>query len=245
MSITKPKAIIFDLDDTLILSEGTIQKTWQEICKSYKKRHPAVDTEELYKKIREIAIWFWSDKTRHREGRNDMDKTRREIALKAFEQMGLDDSKGAIKMADEFSERRYEMLELFPGSLEILETVRQAEIKTGLLTNGEAKMQRRKIDQFQLVPYFDVIQVEGEAGIGKPEPESYRMIMKRLGVTASEAWIVGDNLEWEVVVPQQIGLTAIWLNFYQKSIPNPDIKPDRILTEISQLAEVLAESLSN
>lgn len=243
--LTKPKAIIFDLDDTLIMSDGTVRKTWEKVCNKYETTHPKINREELFEKIREIAIWYWSDATRHREGRNNMDQTRRTITIKAFEQLGLDDEKGAITMADEFSELRYSMLELFPGSLELLKMIQQAEIKLGMLTNGEARMQRRKIEQFDLAPYFDVIQIEGEAGIGKPEVGAYRMILDSLGTTADETWIVGDNLEWEVIVPQQLGLTAIWHNYYQKEIPNSDIVPDRTLSVIAELAAVLTESLGN
>ncbi len=243
--LTKPKAIIFDLDDTLIMSDGTVQKTWEEVCKKYETRHPDINSEELYQKVREIAVWYWSDATRHREGRNNMDQTRRNIAIKAFEQLGLDDKSGAVAMADEYSELRYSRLELFPGSLELLKMIRQAEIKLGMMTNGEAKMQRRKIEQFALAPYFDVIQIEGEAGIGKPEIEAYRMILDSLGTTADQTWIVGDNLEWEVIVPQQLGMTAIWHNYYQKEIPNPGIVPDRTLSVIAELAAVLTESLGN
>ena len=243
--LTKPKAIIFDLDDTLIMSDGTVRNTWEEVCKKYETTHPEINREELFQKIREIAIWYWSDETRHREGRNNMDQTRRAIAIKAFDQLGLDDKEGAIAMADEFSELRYSKLELFPGSLELLKMIQQAEIKLGMLTNGEAKMQRRKIEQFDLAPYFDVIQIEGEAGIGKPEAGAYQKILDSLGTTADETWIVGDNLEWEVIAPQQLGITAIWHNYYQKEITKPDIVPDRTLSVIAELAAVLTESLGN
>ncbi|MCG8335223.1 MAG: HAD family hydrolase [Proteobacteria bacterium] len=243
--LTKPKAIIFDLDDTLIMSDGTVRKTWEEVCKKYQTSHPDIDREELFEKIREIAVWYWSDKTRHREGRINMDHTRRTIAIKAFEQLGLDDEQGAITMADRFSELRYSKLELFPGSIELLKMIRQAEIGLGLLTNGESKMQRRKIEQFNLAPYFNVIQVEGEAGVGKPEVAAYELILKSLGTRPEETWIVGDNLEWEVIVPQQLGLTAIWHNYYQKEISDPDVVPDRTLSVIAELAAVLTETLSN
>lgn len=244
-ALPRPKAIIFDLDDTLIISDATVRQAWNEACERYARKHPPLDPETIFQAIREVAIWFWSDPTRHREGRNNMGRTRRELVLKAFENLEIDDPEGALGMADWFSERRYEMIELFPGALETLKDVRKAGLGLGLLTNGEALMQRRKIDQFQLASYFDVIQIEGEKGIGKPEPEAYRMILESLQVAPEEAWIVGDNLEWEVIAPQSLGIRAIWQNYYKRQISDPSIKPDWILDDISQFSQVLELSLNN
>jgi putative hydrolase of the HAD superfamily len=243
--MNKPKAIIFDLDDTLILSDGTVERTWREACHAYSRAYPTVDPNRLFETIREVAEWYWSDSTRHREGRNQMDQTRRNLTEVAFQRMGLDHTRGAAELADQFSWRRSEVIELFPGVIETLNRVRQLGIKTGLLTNGESAMQRAKIERFQLDPYFDIIQIEGEKGFGKPEIRSYQSILSSLGVVAGEAWIVGDNLEWEVVVPQTIGLFAIWHNYYQKQIGDPGLKPDRIITEITQLGDLLVEFREN
>lgn len=238
--MNRPKAIIFDLDDTLILSDGTVAQTWQEACQTYARSNPTVDPERLFATIKDVAKWYWSDPIRHREGRNSMDQTRRKLTSMAFQRMGINPSSGAVELADRFSRRRLEVIELFPGALQTLNQVRHLGIKTGLLTNGESAMQRSKIERFQLAPYFDVIQVEGEKGFGKPEIRAYEAILSSLGTTAEDTWIVGDNLEWEVVIPQTIGLFAIWHNYYRKPIPDPTIQPNHILTEIAQLCDLLA-----
>jgi len=240
-----PKAIIFDLDDTLILSDGTVEQTWTEACLEYSKKNPSVNPEQLWEKIRDAAIWYWTDEERHRQGRLNMDQTRRDLVIRAFTKLGIGDSQGAVELVDRYSKRRYEVIELFPNSIDTLKNVRGMGIKTGLLTNGESLMQRTKINKFQLKPYFDVIQIEGEKGCGKPEIQSYLSILDSLSVKSQDAWIVGDNLEWEVVVPQTLGLLAIWHNYYGKEITDPTIKPDRIITEISQVCNVLEETLCN
>lgn len=66
--------------------------------------------------------------------------------------------------------------------------------------------------------------------------------MHSLGVQAPETWIVGDNLEWEVVAPQRLGIYAIWCDPDGKGLPaqsavKPDriMKPDRIIKTLSEL----------
>jgi hypothetical protein len=56
------------------------------------------------------------------------------------------------------------------------------------------------------------------------------------GVGPHETWIVGDNLEWEIVAPQRLGIYAIWYDGYGVGLPrNSAIRPDRIIRRLSEL----------
>jgi FMN phosphatase YigB (HAD superfamily) len=48
--------------------------------------------------------------------------------------------------------------------------------------------------------------VKGEHGFGKPEERASTHAMKVLEVGPHETWMVSDNLEWEVVAPQRLGI---------------------------------------
>jgi putative hydrolase of the HAD superfamily len=67
-------------------------------------------------------------------------------------------------------------------------------IKLALVTNGAAGTQHAKVERFALSHRFDHIQIEGEYGFGKPVERTYLHAMQALGVTASETWMIGDNL---------------------------------------------------
>ena len=83
---------------------------------------------------------------------------------------------------------------------------------------------------------FDHIQIEGEHGFGKPEERAYLHAMQTLGVTASETWMIGDNLEWEVVAPQRLGIYAIWIDVHGDGLPaDSTVKPDRIIRSLTEL----------
>jgi hypothetical protein len=75
-----------------------------------------------------------------------------------------------------------------------------------------------------------------EHGFGKPEERAYNHAMEVLGVGPEETWMVGDNLEWEIVAPQQLGIYAIWHDGYGVGLPrNSPIRPDRIIRRLSEL----------
>ncbi|MBU2511524.1 HAD family hydrolase [bacterium] len=235
----KPAAIIFDLDDTLIVSDGDIESTWLEVCSDYVNGKLHVSVEQICQAIRDVGIWFWETPERHRKGRNDLENTRRLIVRMAFEKIGLSNLQEADVIADNYSRRKMEKTALFPKSIDVLNTVKSRGIKTGLLTNGEKHLQRAKIEKFNLERFFDVIQIEGEMGFGKPEEKAYLTILKSLGTTPSNTWIVGDNFDWEVKIPKIMGLSAIWHNCYHKTIPDTTILPDHTIHRIEDLIPLL------
>jgi putative hydrolase of the HAD superfamily len=125
-----------------------------------------------------------------------------------------------------------------PGALAAVRGLRDRGVRLALLTNGEAGEQRRKIERFQLAPLFECVLVEGEFGVGKPEEAVYRHALAALDATPADAWMVGDNLEWEVVVPQRLGMYAVWVDHAGRGLP-PDslVRPDRTVRSISELLE--------
>jgi putative hydrolase of the HAD superfamily len=65
---------------------------------------------------------------------------------------------------------------------------------------------------------------------------AYNHGMDVLGVGPHETWMVGDNLEWEIVAPQRLGIYAIWHDGYGVGLPrNSPIRPDRIIGRLSEL----------
>ena len=109
-------------------------------------------------------------------------------------------------------------------------------IRLALVTNGAAAIQRAKIERFALAHRFDHIQIEGEHGFGKPEERAYHHAMDALGVAAGDTWMIGDNLEWEVEVPQRLGIYAIWMDTHGDGLPEGStVRPDRIIRSLTEL----------
>jgi putative hydrolase of the HAD superfamily len=154
--------------------------------------------------------------------------------------VGAVDAEEATQLAEEmahvFNEAQLTTITAFPGAIEAVTELRERGVKLALITNGEALQQRRKIDRFQLAPLFDCVIVEGEFGKGKPDPDVYHHALATLGVQPHEAWMVGDNLEWEVIVPKQLGLYTVWVDFAKQGLPADSLaQPDRIIHNLAEL----------
>ena len=125
---------------------------------------------------------------------------------------------------------------VFPGAHDAIDALKAHGVKLALVTNGASGPQRAKVERFALSHRFDHIQIEGEHGFGKPEERAYLHAMAALGVTAPETWMIGDNLEWEVVTPQRLGIYAIWMDAHGDGLPEGSpIKPDRIIRSLTEL----------
>lgn len=64
------------------------------------------------------------------------------------------------------------------------------------------------------------------------------MTLHHLKVTPREAWMVGDNLVWDIETPQKMGIFSIWNDHDQSGLPkDSQVIPDRIIHNISELLD--------
>ncbi len=233
-----PKGILFDLDDTILAYSAISKPIWKQVCNQYTKENEKLEPELLYGKIKEVSRWYWSDPERHRIGRSDLNRARREVMEMVFEKLNIDDTPLAHKIGNAFQKRRDEEIFLFEGAAETVEYMYRNNVALAMMTNGETEKQRAKIEKFNLEKYFKVILIEGEQGFGKPDERVYKKALDGLGLKPEECWAVGDNLEWDVGAPQKLGIYGIWNDFEKKGLPEDSaIVPDRIINNIQELID--------
>jgi putative hydrolase of the HAD superfamily len=234
-----PKAILFDLDDTIIIFPSR-RFSGIEAAEEFRDSIAPLTPEDLGDAMEEYSIRFWADAENHTRWRFNLRDARAHIASQVF--AGL--SAGAPTLtptlaqayASRFHEAREAAVACDPGAIETLDELRRLGVKMALVTNGDGTGQRKKIVRFDLGGRFDHIQIEGEVGFGKPDPRAYLHAMETLGVGPAETWMVGDNLEWEVAAPQRLGIHSIWRDWAGEGLPaGSSVKPDRIVSSICQL----------
>lgn len=224
-----------DLDDTLLDYSGGVDECWHEACAAL--AGPAgIDPAALVAAIVRTRHWFWSDPVRHRVERVNMLGAWTKIAAHALRALHRADETLAASIAQDFAERRWARMDLFPGVAGALGSLRERGIALALVTNGDTVHQRRKIERHDLGRFFDAIVIEGEMGVGKPEEIVYRYALSQLRVKAEEAWMVGDNLEWDVGAPQRLGVRGVWVDGVGEGLPSPSpVVPHRIIRAFPEL----------
>lgn len=237
---TRPKAILCDLDDTILDDSRNVEDAWQRVCRDAARDVVELEVEVLFAEIARIRDHYWSDPERHRRGRQDLRAASTEIVHTALRSLGHDRPDLARAIAHAYRDLRDAAVRPFPGAIEALVELVRRGFRLALLTNGAGPPQRAKIERYALAPYFAAIHIEGEMGVGKPDETAYGRALAALDARPDEAWMVGDNFEWEVVAPRRLGLGTVWVDRRGVGVPaGATIVPDHVIASFDQILPLL------
>lgn len=235
-----PKTILFDMDGTLIAAYQRPDLAWRRVLSEFADRVPGTDTDILAGKINETGRALWREieampkETKHL--RYNIVATRRLIVQKGLQEAGIDDSALAGDIAIRFHAYRSGQLKAFPGALETVDRLRQLGVHLALVTNGGIKDQGAKIERFGLAQQFDHVVISEQFGMDKPDPSIYRHVLDVFDCAPSDAWMVGDNLHFDVGAPQSLGIFGIWHDPDGDGLPaDTTVRPDRVISAIPEL----------
>jgi putative hydrolase of the HAD superfamily len=230
-----PDAIFFDMDGTILDWETGMEESWLMSCEKYGdgSHTPA----RLLDAIRTRRTWFWSDSERAYRGRMDLDGASREVVRHAFTDLGLGNLGVADSLADHYRALRAAAIAPYPGATETLAALRERGIPLALITNGEARNQRRSVEKHALQRYFQCIVIEGEFGCGKPDERVFRHALDATGCAPERVWMVGDNLSADIETPHRLGMHTVWIDARGGGLPDgAPVRPHRIVRSIAELA---------
>jgi putative hydrolase of the HAD superfamily len=234
-----PRAMLIDMDDTILSAYGRPEIAWHKVAAEFSGELAPLSPHQVASAILDSARSFWAAAAP--EWRLKLTEARQRVVSGGFSALAGAGHPAlpadlAIRLADRFSAYRDEEMFVFPGAHDAIDAFKAHGVKLALVTNGAADTQRAKVERFELSHRFDHIQIEGEHGFGKPDERAYLHAMRVLGVTASQTWMIGDNLEWEVEAPQRLGIFAIWIDVHGEGLPEDStVKPDRIIRSLTEL----------
>ena len=236
MSMQLPKYIFFDMDDTILADSLMSDRCWREVCDRFSSLLGNTSSNTMLETIREIRRGFLSDGARKLRGGLNLRNSRREVIAAALSLRGIDDDALAETMTEAYMELKSVIVEPFPGALDTLYKLREAGVRLALITNGIAQEQRSKIETAELQSFFEFILIEGEFGIGKPDPRVFRHTLGQMNARPEETWMVGDNLVGDVGGAQAVGIHSILVDWRGSKMPaDSQVQPDRTVRTITEL----------
>ena len=97
---------------------------------------------------------------------------------------------------------------LFDDVLPCLQALSQHRI--GIISNGSAEQQKRKLAQTGIAAFFAVTVVSQEVGAAKPHPDIFRAACRIAGCVAEQSIYVGDRLHVDALASQAAGMRGDW-----------------------------------
>ena len=258
----KVRAVLFDLDDTLVVQRASDEAALLAAC-----RLGASDEEgaaRLAAALRDHAARLWYEAPTAEycravginpieglwAGFDGDDPPLRELAAwastyhrgawhGALAACGIDDPALAAGLALSFQEERRSRHHLFPEVHAVLGSLQQ-HYTLGVVTNGAPDLQREKYFGTDLAGYFETFIASGDLGIGKPDRRIFSTAMLRLGAWAEETVMVGDSLSCDILGAQNAGLRAVWIDRLGEATTQQQIMPDACLQSLSHLDALLS-----
>ena len=236
-----PRAILFDMDGTILDWQTGMEESWLASCEAH--CDGSYEPARMHEAIRTRRSWFWDDFERATRGRMDLDGASREIVRAAFADLAIGAEPLAHRIADDYRARRNAGIAPYPGAIETLAALRDQGMPMALVTNGAALSQRTSIERFALARYFDRIVIEGEFGCGKPDERVFRHALAAVGCDPAGAWMVGDSLEADIATPHRLGMHTIWVDAGALGLPEgAPVRPHRTVRAIAELLDAPAHA---
>jgi len=230
-----PKAVLFDLDDTLWPIAPVILEA-ENILYAWLGQHaPRVVERFTVVSLREARLKLLAERP---EFAIDLGALRHAGLVAAFEQVGEDAGKVELAMTEFFAARNavtpYD--DVVPG----LERLKQFTL-VGSVTNGVADLHT-----IGLAHHFQASVAAREFGRAKPDPGIFLAGCAALGVEPGETLYVGDDLLLDVQGAQRAGLRAAWMNRTGKiNDLAHEVQPDVEVASIDALIDWLESSCSS
>ncbi|GAC1523513.1 MAG: HAD family hydrolase [Vulcanimicrobiaceae bacterium] len=230
------RAVIFDLDDTLHDDTATYRGAAERVAADIARERGA-DADALFAAYVRQAERFWSGLNAATLATPLVD-LRAKMWHAALLESGLDDTALAARCGDDYNAYRRDLLELWPGALDLLQSLRDAGLKLAMITNGFSETHREKIALLDLEHAFDEIFIADEVGMVKPDPRLFRLAADRLGVAPEACAMVGDRFDRDVRGGASVGMFTVWLNVRDEPLPT-DLAPDAVVPTIRDVEGVL------
>lgn len=257
----KPRALLFDLDNTLVLEDEVTLRAVRAACGRASGR---ADSERLiaatvriaeerwraaptFAYAEEMGLWWGEGLWGEFRGEGGAlravcefaPRFRREVWRDSLAACGVDDEALAAQLESAFRAARRAGELVDPEATGVLADLAR-DHRIALVTNGAPDVQREKLSRTTLARHFDAIVISVELGIGKPDPRIFQAALKAIDAVAGDAVMIGDSLPRDVAGARSAGLRAIWIDRAGTSPRADDPVPDARVRALSELRPALA-----
>lgn len=131
-------------------------------------------------------------------------------------------------------------ISLYKGVKETLQRLKKAGFKMGLGTSAIREDMEDRMKRYDLKQYFDAFVCCDDVTLSKPHPDIYLLAAKKLKVHPKDCIVVEDALNG-IVAAKKASMDTIALTTTFKKEKIAEVKPDIILNNVSEVTPAVIE----
>jgi len=135
----------------------------------------------------------------------------------------------------------YRELGAFPEVPDTLTRLKDAGMRTAILSNGAPEMLDAAVKANGLDALLDDVQSVEDVGVFKPDPRVYQLSVDRLGVAKENICFLSSN-GWDAAGAGSFGFRVVWINRYGQPVEHLPARPDAEIDTLSPLPDILGLS---
>jgi len=132
----------------------------------------------------------------------------------------------------------YRELDTFPEVTDTLVRLKDAGMRTAILSNGSSEMLDAAVSAANIDVLLDAALSVEEIGIFKPDFRVYQLAVDRLDVTREKICFMSSN-GWDAAGAEAFGFRVVWVNRYGQPAEHLPGQPEVVLDTLLPLPELL------
>jgi len=132
----------------------------------------------------------------------------------------------------------YLRLDAFPEVPDVLRQLRNAGMRTAILSNGSPTMLDAVVKTSGLDALLDAVLSVEAVGVYKPHPKVYQLAVDRLAVPAAAIAFQSSNA-WDAYAASAFGMRVVWCNRYGAQPERLPGAPDRTVRSLAELPSLV------
>jgi 2-haloacid dehalogenase len=128
----------------------------------------------------------------------------------------------------------YLTLDTFPEVADVLRALKNAGLRTAILSNGSPTMLDAAVKAARLDSLLDAVLSVEAVGVYKPHPKVYQLAVDRLGIPAAAIAFQSSNA-WDAYAASAFGMQVVWCNRYDQRPERLPGAPERTIKSLAEL----------
>jgi len=243
-----PRAIFFDLDETLVENRIPVVTLFGEMYKPFKQELGSDNQDVFFSALRQHAKQLWDTMFEYDISPEQQFVNCFEKSIISTQAHGNSDAlRLAQAMFDHYKKLSSNNVVLHDDALSTLSELRQQGFITGIITNGMEEIQLGKIHRLELHHKVDHVIVSAQARAHKPKQEVFELALGKAEVEANQAWHIGDHATNDVAGAIRVGMKGIFYNPKQLEIETSfaelDERPTHVVSSLAQVIDLIREQI--